>query len=1575
MGKHLGFWGFVSFSALLACSAELPEDVASSQQALTAVQERVLGFETPTADWQTNAGTRGASTTRSQGAQSLSIVPNGWTELTSIPLSSLGNVNSTFRYDIRTPSVPIWGETRAILVLPSRGITWADLGTRSLTTMPAGSFQTVTFNLPSAVEAALDATYTDLRIKIIVNAPALSQPYLVDNIVLTPPGGGTGGTGGTTGAGAGGTGGTAGAGTGGTGGTSGTSGGGTELSFSVCRPTEVALADTFMCATDHLTYFSQAVIGQDGATPALASFGGTQTYLQAASKAFGNIYSRPNVRLDAKTLVGGFVRTQGTIIKQGVGTSDAPVIRNGEFPGVPITPATFTWTTRHPGTSLGDVEFFAVPTPVDHVVPPGAYGKFNIHDRNRVLLSSGTYFFDSFNTESQAQILVNKTSGPIVIYVRNSFSYKGAFVENGGPVGQVLVAYSGSSDAFLQAPFVGTMVAPNATIKLERPTSAQHRGSFFGRAVEVAAGLHTVLHLPFDFDVLTCRLGDSDMDGTPDCSDRCPLNPDKTDPGICTCEESEVDSDTDGVPDCVDECPDDADAQHFGICGCPSDPVYDGTPCDDSVCRGSLQCMGGKCGDASTCELDPSCEVRYFPPTEQYYLFCTHPLTWEAARDLCGSVDGVKLAQIDTPAENAFLTGNLNAASMWTGANDRGTDGQWFWRSHAVDAGEQFWTGGATGRAYFARFAAWSGSAPSNPDDSCGRIEGSGLWTGASCTSTAGFICELGLNRTTDRTYPPRKPTCELMGISCDPDEPGDECLTDAEAFGGLSEAEVLDSLADCKTACAGGEGTPGCTAACTGAATPAAPDETCDDADDFPLDTEACGASTVPSSPIGCAETADCPDGHVCSREYVGGGAGQPRLCVIPVKDCGTVTPVFPERCTEVDLCEPANEQTVTTVEDGSADLAAEPFDPFEAFGTPVVAPEGPFPPDDDPCSGSCIGRGEAHPWCHLVAADPTPDPDDVVPNKSGSSSGDLVSFEFNPAFNLSHRASIGAFGLPDIDVSAEAGFAARIHYTIAGGGTINIIDVLAALDADECGVGSDQHLIVFDQNIVIDDPITLPDEPAQDRCRDAMTAFNVAGNRAKKALRDTVELLGQYQDALDTPSTTDNLRADLCRQVAAAPPRGFLPGSCPATGTTESPETTINRFIDYYRRSIDGFGVEGMQGLREAAIQLAGDAKFQRDFQIFSFTDDDEKTIASAQFFIGPIPVFLEVLSTVHYGATLRGSANLSFGPVVEAMLREEGPSSPVPVAMANVDGMPDAGAGLGVFAGVGFGVPGFEVKIGLQANLHVGTIYLPAYAGAGIGLGAAVDGRGPPSDIAPFTTGVNLIQPKLYVPDVQYTAGLGIKVRDILNGSVSGKLKISVLFFSKSWRKTLMNFKGICSHPLKDTVEGCDFDLITLAGSTDAAVGGHPLAEIRMTTPFPELAPLVPGASTPGTGSVGNGVVEEFFFDGLCTCIDPTDTEETRECFRSADCCPEFPTCFHEPGSTDTECITCRDSGQTCNTVEECCGDPTRVACQLGMDGRRTCVGLGFCHSFCNIDAECDGLPCVSNECFTTDACVPT
>ncbi len=85
---------------------------------------------------------------------------------------------------------------------------------------------------------------------------------------------------------------------------------------------------------------------------------------------------------------------------------------------------------------------------------------------------------------------------------------------------------------------------------------------------------------------------DNDGDGTPNCLDGCPDDPNKTSPGICGCGVPDVDSDGDLVVDCIDGCPNDPNKTSPGICGC-------GVPNTDSDGDGTPDCLDG-------CPNDPN---------------------------------------------------------------------------------------------------------------------------------------------------------------------------------------------------------------------------------------------------------------------------------------------------------------------------------------------------------------------------------------------------------------------------------------------------------------------------------------------------------------------------------------------------------------------------------------------------------------------------------------------------------------------------------------------------------------------------------------------------------------------------------------------------------------------------------------------------------------------------------------------------------------------------------------------------------------------------------------------------------
>ena len=147
---------------------------------------------------------------------------------------------------------------------------------------------------------------------------------------------------------------------------------------------------------------------------------------------------------------------------------------------------------------------------------------------------------------------------------------------------------------------------------------------------------------------LTCA-GDPDEDGAIGCDDGCPLDPDKTEPGVCGCGVPDDDSDADGVPDCIDECPDTPPGTPVDESGCPMTGAccFPGPPemclddLDEDTCAGILgfyQSHGSTCAEACVFweNGDVNCDgnVDFFD-IDPFVLAVTDPAGYAAAYPDC----------------------------------------------------------------------------------------------------------------------------------------------------------------------------------------------------------------------------------------------------------------------------------------------------------------------------------------------------------------------------------------------------------------------------------------------------------------------------------------------------------------------------------------------------------------------------------------------------------------------------------------------------------------------------------------------------------------------------------------------------------------------------------------------------------------------------------------------------------------------------------------------------------------------------------------------------------------------------
>lgn len=131
--------------------------IGVGSDAAAANEPRTLGFEDP-ADWQLVAGSGTVSSVAplSEGAHALLVGGSGWRELKSRGLT-LSAVGPSFKLDVGVGASAAGWETLGVVVqIPSAGINWQDLGSKSLAGMLPTAFKTFEYELPGAVRTALN---------------------------------------------------------------------------------------------------------------------------------------------------------------------------------------------------------------------------------------------------------------------------------------------------------------------------------------------------------------------------------------------------------------------------------------------------------------------------------------------------------------------------------------------------------------------------------------------------------------------------------------------------------------------------------------------------------------------------------------------------------------------------------------------------------------------------------------------------------------------------------------------------------------------------------------------------------------------------------------------------------------------------------------------------------------------------------------------------------------------------------------------------------------------------------------------------------------------------------------------------------------------------------------------------------------------------------------------------------------------------------------------------------------------------------------------------------------------------
>lgn len=215
---------------------------------------------------------------------------------------------------------------------------------------------------------------------------------------------------------------------------------------------------------------------------------GTQAVFTGTDCVLHSIYSRSSLTLNHRTTVQGLVKTGGTLTRLSNVTVGGPVEERAVFD----PPVQFVREVVFPPGPGTDV---LLEPDQQATIAPGRYRHIRVKSRAKLFLSTGAYFIDTLEVlEPQAELVLNETNGPVHLYVLDPFAFRG-IVRSNKPNSELLIGVIRAGALRLEAPFQGTIIAPNADLVIGTVPGDIHSGAFFAKTIEIQPGVRLV-HRP-----------------------------------------------------------------------------------------------------------------------------------------------------------------------------------------------------------------------------------------------------------------------------------------------------------------------------------------------------------------------------------------------------------------------------------------------------------------------------------------------------------------------------------------------------------------------------------------------------------------------------------------------------------------------------------------------------------------------------------------------------------------------------------------------------------------------------------------------------------------------------------------------------------------------------------------------------------------------------------------------------------------------------------------------------------------------------------------------------------------------
>lgn len=100
-------------------------------------------------------------------------------------------------------------------------------------------------------------------------------------------------------------------------------------------------------------------------------------------------------------------------------------------------------------------------------------------------MRSGVYVFDNVQVESNGELFIDSTDGPVQIYIQQGFTFRGLVRSATLRDPELFFGYMGTQTVYVEASYMGIVVAPNAQIRLQAARPEGHTGAFYGSEVHL----------------------------------------------------------------------------------------------------------------------------------------------------------------------------------------------------------------------------------------------------------------------------------------------------------------------------------------------------------------------------------------------------------------------------------------------------------------------------------------------------------------------------------------------------------------------------------------------------------------------------------------------------------------------------------------------------------------------------------------------------------------------------------------------------------------------------------------------------------------------------------------------------------------------------------------------------------------------------------------------------------------------------------------------------------------------------------------------------------------------------------